>query len=371
MEFKIKKEIILPALTKVQGITGKKSSLPITSNVVIYAKEGHVVVMATDLDIAFQGHYEAEILQQGGSAVPSRKLYEIVKDFPSDVVVFKESENRWIQIADKKIEYNIVGMETDEFPGLPDVEGVTLFDMEGAVLKNMIEKTMYAAVSDEGRVHLAGVFFETITEGEERLFRMVSTDGHRLSRIDEPIDKGSGFELDKGIIVPKSGIVEVLRLIEGGATVQVGFRDNNFIVKNDSEILIIRLIEGEFPDYNLVIPKKMKGEVRVEREVFLMMLKRMSILSSDKYRSVRFKIDKEQMETITTNPDIGESRETIPVLYNGESLEIAFNPRYFVECVSHMKSDEVIVRLNDEATPCVLEGEKDQGFLSVIMPMRI
>jgi len=371
MEFKIKKERILPALTKVQGITGKKSSLPITSNVVIYAKDGHIVLLATDLEIAFQGHYEADVLQQGGSAVPSRKLYEIVKDFPSDVVTFKQSENRWIQIADKKIEYNIVGMETDEFPGLPDVEGVALFDMDGAVLKNMIEKTMYAALSDEGRVHLAGVFFETITEGEERYLRMVSTDGHRLSRIDEPIDKGSSFELEEGIIVPKSGIVEVLRLLEGGGTVQVGFRDKNLIVKKDSEVLIMRLIEGDFPDYNLVIPKDTKGEVRVEREVFLMMLKRMSILSSDKYRSVRFKIDKEQMETITTNPDIGESRETIPVVYNGETLEIAFNPRYFVDCVSHMKSDEVIVRLNDEATPCVLEGEKDQGFLSVIMPMRI
>ncbi|MDY6987401.1 MAG: DNA polymerase III subunit beta [Thermodesulfobacteriota bacterium] len=371
MEFKIKKEIILPALTKVQGITGKKSSLPITSNVVIYAKEGHIVILATDLEIAFQGHYEAEVLKQGGSAVPSRKLYEIVKDFPSDVVAFKQSENRWIQIADKKIEYNIVGMETDEFPGLPDVEGVTLFDMDGAVLKNMIEKTMYAALSDEGRVHLAGVFFETITQGEERYLRMVSTDGHRLSRIDEPIEKGSNFELEEGIIVPKSGIVEVLRLLEAGGTVQVGFKDKNLIVKKESETLIMRLIEGEFPDYNLVIPKDIKGEVKVDREVFLMMLKRMSILSSDKYRSVRFKIDKEQMETITTNPDIGESRETIPVLYNGEGLEIAFNPRYFLDCVSHMKSDEVIVRLNDEATPCVLEGEKDQGFLSVIMPMRI
>ncbi|MDY6950695.1 MAG: DNA polymerase III subunit beta [Thermodesulfobacteriota bacterium] len=371
MEFKIQKEKVLPALTKVQGITGKKSSLPITSNVVIYAKEDHIIILATDLEIAFQGHYEAEVLEQGGSAVPSRKLYEIIKDFPSDVVVFKESENRWIQIADKKIEYNIVGMETEEFPGLPDVEGVTLFEMDGAVLKNMIEKTIYAALSDEGRVHLAGVFFETIFEGEERLLRMVSTDGHRLSRIDEPIEKESSFELKEGVIVPKSGIAEVLRLLEGGGSVQVGREDKNLIVKKDGETLIIRLIEGEFPDYNLVIPKKMKAEVRVEKGVFLMMLKRMSILSSDKYRSVRFKIEKEQIETITTNPDIGESREVIPVRYNGEALEIAFNPRYFMDSVSHMHSEEIIIRLNDEATPCVIQGEKDQGFLSVIMPMRI
>jgi len=153
MEFKIKRETILSALTKVQGITGKKSNLPITSNVVVYAKENQAGILATDLEIAFQGHYEAEILDEGGSAVPSRKLYEIVKDFPSDVVVFKASENKWIQIADKSVEYNIVGMDTEEFPGLPEIEGTELFEMDTGVLKNMIEKTIYAVVSDEARAH--------------------------------------------------------------------------------------------------------------------------------------------------------------------------------------------------------------------------
>jgi DNA polymerase-3 subunit beta len=371
MDFKIKKEKIMAALTKVQGITGKKSSLAITSNVVIYAKTDQIVVLATDLEIAFQGNYEAEVLKEGGSAIPSRKLYEIVKDFPSDVVAFKEMENKWIQIADRKIEYNIVGMETEEFPGMPEIEGVESFEMDGGILKDMIEKTIYAVVSDEGRAHLAGVFFETLGEGEERYLRMVSTDGHRLSRVDQLMGENRGFELKEGVIVPKRGIVEVLRLLEGPGDVAVGCRENNFIVKKDREVLIIRLIEGDFPDYNLVIPKDVQGEVRVDREVFFMMLKRMSILSSEKYRSVRFNIDKEQMETVTTNPDIGESREVIPVVYNGDRIEIAFNPRYFLDCISHMKSEEVIIRLNNEATPCVLEGDQDPGFLSVIMPMRI
>ena len=138
MDIKMKRENLFQALTKVQGITGKKSNLPITSNVLIHTKEHNIVILATDLEIAFQGTYEAEVLDQGGTAVPARKLYEIVRDFPSDVVHLKELENKWIQIVNNKVEYNIVGMDIEEFPGFPDVEGVELFGTDTVILKNMI-----------------------------------------------------------------------------------------------------------------------------------------------------------------------------------------------------------------------------------------
>ena len=371
MEFKIKKENILGGLAKVQGITGKKTNIPITCNVLISAKESNVSILATDLQIAFQGDYEADVSHEGSVAVPSRKLYEIIREFPAEIVVVKALENKWIQILDNKVEYNIVGMETDDFPSLPNVEGVELFEINADVLRNMIEKTIYAVISDEGRAHLAGVYFETILEGDAKKMRMVSTDGHRLLKIDQFIENGNDFTIEEGVIIPKSGMVEVFRLLEGGKRVHIGFKDNNFIVKKDKEGLIIRLIEGEFPDYNLVIPKKTRSELRVEKQVFLMMLKRMSILCSDKYRGVRLKIDKEEMEGTTTNPEIGESKEAIPVNFNGAKLEVALNPRYFIETVNTMNSDEVIIRFNDEINPCVVEGEADPGFLGVIMPMRI
>jgi len=371
MEFVIEKIDFLQGLTKIQGITGKKTNIPITSNVLIDAKENHISLLATDLEIAFQGSYKADVSTEGSTAVPSRKLFEITRDFPSKLVRVKELENKWIQIADEKLEYDIVGMAPDEFPGLPDVEGVELFEMDAEVMKSMIEKTIYAALADEGRAHLAGVFFETMIQGDVKTLRMVSTDGHRLSRIDQSMEAGQDFVLKEGVIVPKSGVAEVLKLLEGGTKIRIGFKDSNFIVHKEFEKLIIRLIDGDFPDYELVIPKKKTGELRVKKEAFLMMLKRMSILSSDKYRSVRFRIDQGHIETTTTNPEIGESREVIPVVYNGEVIDIAFNPRYFLDAIGTMKSDEIIIRLSDEATPCILEGENDPGFLGVIMPMRI
>lgn len=373
MEFKIKKDTMLDALTKVQGITGKKTNIPITSNILISEEESMISIQATDLEVAFKASYEAEVIKGGSTAVPSRKLYEIVRTFPSDIINVKEIENKWIKIANNKVEYNIVGMEPEDFPSFPDIAGIELFEIDINALRNMISKTIYSMLGDEGRAQLSGIYFEYITEGDTNKIRMVSTDGHRLSKIDHIIeeDKPTLGELKDGVIIPKSGIVEMMRNLEGGESVQIGFKNSNFVVKKDKELLIIRLIEGDFPDYEIVIPKKLQNKMNVQKESFLMMLRRMSILSSDKYSGINFKIDKEQLKATTTNPEIGESKETISVSYNGKSLEMAFNPRYFIETLNSMDSEEIVVRFKDEANPCTIEGDNDTGFLSVIMPMRV
>ena len=373
MEFNIEKGIFSDALTKVQGITGKKTSIPITSNVLISAIDSQVFVQATDLEMAFKAACEAEVIKEGSTAVPSRKLYEIVRAFPSDKLAINETENKWIHIADKNIEYNIVGMEPNDFPAFPDIEGVHFFELGVDALKNMINKTVHSVLGDEGRAQLSGVCFESIgKKGEGRKIRMVSTDGHRLSKIDTDVEEGKGdLKLERSVIIPKSGIVELLKLLEKGETAKIGFKDSNFIVEKDKELLIVRLIDGEFPDYEMVIPKQGKSTMVVRKDDFLMMLRRMSILSSDKYPGVRFKISKSQLEATTTNPEIGESKEAISLSYKGEPLEVAFNPRYFTETLNSMDSEEVIVRFKDEVNPCTMEGKGDPGFLSVIMPMRV
>ena len=371
MEFRIKKADLTKALAKVQGITGKKSNIPITSNVVLSVKNNHLGISATDLEIAFEGKYEVEALKEGECAVPSRKLYEIVREFPSESLLVKELENKWVQVLDEKVEYNIVGMDTEEFPGIPSIEQMKLFEMDKDILRDMIEKTQYAVLTDEGRVNLTGVFFEEIVEGDEKRLRMVATDGHRLSRIDSPIGADMGFSLRKGVIIPRNGIIEIAKALDDAEGVEIGVKDNNFVLKKKSEALIIRIIDGEFPDYNLVIPKKVKHVMKINKDAFLRMLKRMSILSSSKYRSVRCEIRKDQVETITTNPEIGESREVMSVEYGGDNIDIAFNPRYIIDALNSMRSEEVRLSLNDGETPCIIEGDDDPGFLGVLMPMRI
>lgn len=371
MEFKIAKTDLTKALGKIQGITGKKSNIPITSNVVLSVKQNSLLVRATDLEIAFEGKYDIEGIKEGKCAVPSRKFFEIVREFPSEALWVKELDNKWVRVSNEKVEYNIVGMDTDEFPGIPSVDGTDFFAMDGDVLQDMIEKTQYAVLTDEGRVNLTGVFFEEIADGDQKRLRMVATDGHRLSRIDTLVDKRMGLSLRKGVIIPRNGMIELVKALEEGQNVEIGIKDNNFVLKKETEALIIRLIDGEFPDYNLVIPKTVKYDMKINREGFLRMLKRMSILSSSKYRSVRCEIRKDQMETITTNPEIGESREVVSVEYRGEDIDIAFNPRYVIEALSSMRSEVVQLSLNDGETPCVIKGDEDPEFLGVLMPMRI
>ena len=371
MEFKVDKESILDALTKVQGITGKKTNILITSNVLVSAEGSTISIRATDLEMAFKTLFEAEIVREGSTAVPSRKMFEIVRAFPSKSLAVKEIENKWIRIADNKIEYNIVGMEPVDFPGFPDISGIEMFDIAVAVLQKMINKTIYSVLGDEGRAQLSGICFESVDTDGVKKIRMVSTDGHRLSLVDHPLEDDKGITLKKSVIIPKSGITEVLRIIEGGESVQIGFKDSNFVVKKGEEVLIIRLIEGEFPDYKMVIPKAGGNEMKLKKEDLLMMLRRMSILSSDKYPGVRLKIDKGELEAKTTNPEIGESKEVISVSYRGEPLEVAFNPRYFIETLNSMDSEEVTVKFKDEVNPCIVGGDEDPDFISVIMPMRV
>ncbi len=371
MEFTIARTVFTKALSKVQGITGKKSNIPITSNVVLSVKNDQLQVSATDLEIAFEGRYDVQDAKPGDCAIPSRKLYEIVREFPSESLFIKELENKWIQVADEKVEYNIVGMDIDEFPGIPSIEGMELFATDSDVLHDMIEKTQYAVLADEGRVNLTGVFFEQIVEGDQKRLRMVATDGHRLSRIDAPLDANMGFSLRKGVIIPRNGMTEIIKALEEGENIEIGVKDNNFVLKKSTEALIIRLIDGEFPDYNLVIPKSTKHVMKINKDAFLKMLKRMSILSSSKYRSVRCELRKNRLETITSNPEIGESREVMSVEYNGEDIDIAFNPRYVIDALNSMRSEDVRLNLNDGETPCIVDGDEDPGFLGVLMPMRI
>ncbi len=371
MKFTIKKEILVDVLSKIQGLTSRKSNLAITANVLIKTSEKGLQLTATDLETGFEGYYSAIMDSEGSIAINARKLYEITRDFPSDEIVVTEVENRWIKIGNKNIEYHLVGMNPDDFPSVPTVEHIEFIDIESNALKSMIEKTLVIGTTDDKRAHIVGVFFERIKTDHENLIRMVSTDGSRLSTVDVVFDKDIGILSGPGIIIPKKGLNEVNKFLSGDGTVQVGVKDNNFIVKKNTETIIIRLLEGEFPAYKDIIIKGKPHVIKFERTMFLMMLKRMSILSSDSYKGVIFKFLENQLTISSINPDIGESKEEMEIIYNGNPMEIAFNPRFFIDVLNVMDDKTVILNIDNEEKPCLVEGEEDKSFLSVIMPMRI
>ena len=376
MQFSISKEIFLDGITKVQGIAGRKTTFPITANVLISAQGSSITLLATDLEIAFEGYYPANVEEEGTITIPGKKLFEIVREFPYGTVNCRDLENGWVQIFKDKVQYKMVGMDPNDFPNLPEVEGLELFEIESPVFANMIEKTNLSGglSSEEKRPHLIGVYLEKIVLEEKNGLRMVSTDGNRLARVDYVPEDGMQTPVLgglKGVILPKKVMPEILRVADGGGLVSLGVKKNHFIIKKGTETIIGRLVEGEYPDYNLVIPNDLETFFEIEKPPFVSILKRMSILCSERYRAVRFRVDSQRLEVSVNNPELGDSNEEMPISFNGEAFEAAFNPRFFLDALTPMKSDIIKVNILDASKPCILEGTEDPRYLSVIMPMRM
>jgi len=372
MKATINKNDILPVLSKIQGLAGRKTNLAITTSILIQTEKSGISIAATDLETGFEGFYPAKIDAQGVIAINARKLYEIVRDFPSEDIYINEIENHWIEIGNQTVEYHIVGLNPDDFPEIPKIEDVDFFEINSASFAKMIDKTaIITGASDDNRAHIVGIFTERIHLEKEKIFRLVSTDGSRLSKADCVFDKD--FELTSGpdVLIPKKGLTEVAKFLDNEGSVKLGIKDNNFIVKKERETLIIRLLEGDFPQYGDIVVKTDGHDIPMDRQLFLMTLKRMSIMSSDEYKGVIFHFNTDKLLINSTNPEIGESKEDMDISYKGDPVEVMYNPKFFIDTLGVIDEDNIILNIVDEEKPCKVEGENDKSFLSVIMPMRI
>ncbi|MBW2632740.1 MAG: DNA polymerase III subunit beta [Deltaproteobacteria bacterium] len=372
MKFTIQKGDILDVLSKIQGLTSRKSNLAITENILIKASDAGITLMATDLETGLEGYYPAKVEKPGSIAISARKFFEIVREFPSDNIDVNEVDNRWIEIGNKSIQYNIVGMDPDDFPDNPNIDDVVFFEVESAPLKKMIEKSIIiSGGSDDKRAHINGAMFEKIDDTEKKIVRIVSTDGSRLSKCDQVLEKNVDLpEMDK-IIIPKKGLNEVAKFLSSEGVVSIGIMNNYFIVKKDAEIIIIRLLEGEFPEYTDIIKKDDAYNIIIDRNRITMLLKRMSILSSENYKGAVFDFNDNRLLVSATNPEIGESKEDMEIEFDRERINVAFNPKYIIEILNAIEGEKVVLNIHSEEKPCIIEGVDDKSYLSVIMPMRI
>ena len=373
MKFTVNKNEILQVLSKVQGLAGRKTNLAITTNILITATENGIVIRATDLETGFEGLFPADVEREGSIAIHARKLFEIVRDFPSDEIHINEIENHWIEIGNQNVEYHLVGMNPADFPELPRFDDMSFFEIDATALNRMIERTVFiSGASDDKRAHIVGLYMEAREQKEQRSLHLVSTDGSRLSKVDHLFDKDVALPLAESILIPKKGMVEVAKFLEPEETVKFGIQDNNLVVKKEKETIIVRLLEGEFPEYDDIIRARENAKrIPLERQLFLMMLKRMSILSTEEYRSVIFHFVSDKLLITSTNPDIGESKEDMAIQFDADPIEVAFNPRFFIEALNVIDSETVLLDIVDDEKPCMLTGEGEPEFITVIMPMRI
>jgi DNA polymerase-3 subunit beta len=347
--------------------------MTIINNVFIYTDENHLYIEATDLEISYKSKIPCSVIEQGAITINARKFYEIVKEFPSEKIFFEEYENKWLKIgADEKAEYKIGGLAPDDFPRFRHVSSKNAIDLESSIIKEMIVKTIFSSSYDDRKYSLSGIYFEEEYDEEGKFrIRMVSSDGHRLSLMEKYIPE-KGLCLDQGVIIPRKGAQEIRKIIEGHERMVLGI-DNNFcFVTCGNDHLVIRLVDGKFPDYRNIIPKSKDRYLTFDRLEVFNALKRISILSSDTtFRGVKASVTPELIEIESLYKEIGEAKEIIDIDYHGEPFEIAFNAKYLMDALFVMDSDRVELTANNPESPCLLRGNEDIGFLGLIMPMNL
>lgn len=372
MKFTILKNEITDVLARIQGIAGRKTNMAITENVLIRTSENGVIISATDLETGFEGFYPAVVEDHGEAAVNARKLHDIVKMFPTDQLMVEEQDNQWIKIYSESVEYHLVGMDTEDFPDIPKVADAQFFFVNSEAFRRMIEKSIAISVGgEEKREHMTGVQMEKIAKDSENILRMVSTDIKRLSKIDTICAPDSGFFPGEPVILPKKGLAEVNKFLEFEGNIQIGVQGNHFIVKKDNETVIINLLEGDFPRYQDLLNIDASYDVAFNRDLLMMMLKRMTIITSEEYRSVIFYFDNHALVTRAANPNVGESKEKLAIDYDREPIEVAFNPKYFIEALNFIETDQVLLNIRNNESPCIVHADNSSNYLNIIMPMKI
>ncbi len=374
MEIKVDRDTLLKAISRVQAILEKRSHMPILSTVLLTTKGDELEISATDLEIGFQNSYPAEIVTPGSMTISGKRLLDITRETSSNTIYISEKENSWVYISDNKAHYNLSCLPADEFPALTEPEDTVMIEIEGKILTEMINKTIYSITMEEAGFKLSGVFMERINKDGEEFLRMVATDGHRLSLIDKKVPDLQRIEMEHGVMIPKKGLLELSKLSQENGAILFGLKQNNLVAKQEKVLIIIRLLDTKFPDYKNVIAigeEDTQNTITVSRRGLLEAMRRMMIIRGDQYQGVRMNIGLDYLEVVSVNPDLGNAEEKIEIKYEGEPMEMGFNPKYFIDALQPMDSDILQLAIKDQTSPCLITGERDGGFLGLIMPMRV
>jgi DNA polymerase-3 subunit beta len=378
MEFRISVAELARVVSLAQGVVQRKNTMPILSHVLIDAGidadgNGRLQLTATDLDVGVKASRPCEVVTPGTVTIPARALADMVRVLPGPDVVLKRLPNQHVEVKSGRTKARLMALSAEEFPTLPNYEAAHFVTVDKTLLVDMVDKTLYAASTDETRPNLNGVFFEPPSTPEGPL-TMVATDGHRLVRVERSFAGAQNFRLKGPVILPRKGLNELKRILDGtdgDNTVELGFHDHHAVARRGNTLLGMRLVEGQFPDYKQVIPKLADKVVRLSRQDLVESLRRVSVLSQDKLQPVKVSLGRDQLLVSCTNPETGEISDDVPVEYAGANLDVAFNARYLVEALGSLGDKNVLLKVTDNLSPGLLVGVDEPRHLCVVMPMRL
>ena len=363
MKIKSSRQNILKGIQIVGNIISTKTTLPILSNILIETQKNELKLTATDLDTAISCLIPVTVLQEGSITVPSKRFGDIIKELPEEEVIVSTRKNNMVTIDCKNAFFKVMGLPKEEFPKLPSIKNKESITIEQNILKNMLNMTSFAMSHDETRYILNGILFDI---GEAKI-RMVATDGRRLALIEREINTTE--KIQKKVIIPMKAIQELIRTLKDEGEIKILFDNNQVSFKMDKALIMSRLIEGEFPQYEQVIPKEHKTRVKLDRVSWLAATRRASILTNQDSQAIKIDLFKNRMVVSKNTPDIGEAREELEVEYKGNDISIGFNPTYLIDALKNIDIDNVGFELTGPDRPGVIRTP--DKFVYVVLPMQL
>jgi len=372
MKLVIERSVLLKALAPIQSVVERRGTIPILANVKLEAANGKLSLTATDMDIAIVEHVTATIETPGATTVPAHMFYEIVRKLPdgSNIQLALGGKDGKLAITAGQSKFSLAALPIDDFPVMAEGDLAHKFSITPAECKALLEKTRFAISTEETRYYLNGVYLHAANNAGAAVLRAVATDGHRLARMEVGLPEGA--ENIPGVIIPRKTINELYKLVEeGGEKVEISLSESKARFAVGDAVLVSKLIDGTFPDYERVIPTANDKIMEVDGKAFSNAVDRVSVITSEKSRGIKVSLSDSKMTLSASSAEQGTATEELAVSYGADPVEIGFNSRYLLDMMAQVEGETAQFVFADSASPTIVRDPADVGALYVIMPMRV
>ncbi len=366
MRFSLQREVLLKPLAQVVNVVERRHTLPVLANLLVRVNDGQLALTGTDLEVEMVARTAVEDAQDGEITIPARKLFDIVRALPDGSRVTISHSGDKVTVQAGRSRFSLATLPANDFPSLDEVDATEQVSVPEAALKELLERTAFAMAQQDVRYYLNGLLFDL----RDDTLRCVATDGHRLALCETSLGQEHGGK--RQIIVPRKGVQELQRLLEGGdRQIELELGKGHIRVKRDDVTFTSKLIDGKFPDYEAVIPIGADREVKIDREALRASLQRASILSNEKYRGVRVEVSPNLLKISAHNPEQEEAQEEVEAETIVDSLAIGFNVTYLLEALGALRDEFVVIQLRDANSSALVRGAGSQHARHVVMPLRL
>ncbi|MCX7943357.1 MAG: DNA polymerase III subunit beta [Deltaproteobacteria bacterium] len=357
------------ALNFSQGIIDKRTTNPILSNILFIASDDKLELYSTNIDISSISQVSANVESAGRAVVSAKMLFDIVRKFPPGEIQIRRMDNNWVEIKSSSVQYKIAGLHPEEYPTIEKPKRTDYVTIRSKTLLKLLKRTIFAVSLEEVKKILGGILFDF---SEDNVLKLVATDGHRLSLVREPIAIKIRRKGDNNVVLPRKGMQELQKILEEtDEDIKVSIDERSAIFRTEDRTLMMKVLEGTFPDYNQVMPLENDKILRINRQRFFDALSRMVIVSADRSNVVRISFSAEGIVVSSESPNEGEGKEFVEAEYKGTKIEMGFNARYIMDVLDVVEDEVVEMKILDELSAVLIKPAQDENFLNVVMPVRM